>query len=58
MKRKGKPLFIIYRGESCKGCAVKRECTKHPARRITGDGRESLVEAMREKLRAEEGKEI
>ena len=58
MKRKGKPPFIIYRGKFCKGCAVKEECTTGPARRITRDGRESLVEAMREKLRSEEGREI
>jgi transposase len=58
IKRLGKPPFIIYRGESCKGCAVKEECTTGPARRITRDGRESLVEAMREKLRCDEGREI
>ena len=56
MKRKGKPPFIIYRGKFCKGCVVKEECTTGPARRITRDGRESLVEAMREKLRSEGGK--
>jgi hypothetical protein len=58
MKRQGKPPFIIYRGESCNGCAVKNECTKAPARRITRDGREKLMEAMREKLRSQEGREI
>jgi transposase len=58
MQRRGKPPFVIYRGESCKGCAVKEECTTGPARRITRDGRENLVEAMREKLRSEEGREI
>jgi transposase len=58
LKRPGKPPFIIYRGESCRGCAAKRECTRGPARRVTRDGRESLVEAMREKLRSEEGKQI
>lgn len=59
LKRQGKPPFIIYRGgESCWGCAVKRECTRGPARRITRDGRERLVEAMREKLRSEQGREI
>ncbi len=58
MERKGKPPFIVYRGQSCRGCAVKEECTKGPVRRITRDGRESLVEAMREKLRSEEGREI
>jgi transposase len=58
LKRQDKPPFVIYRGESCKECAAKKECTKGPAQRITRDGRESLVEAMREKLRSEEGKEI
>jgi transposase len=58
MKRQGKPPFIIYRGETCNGCAVKNECTRGPARRITRDGRESLLEAMREKLRSWEGREI
>ncbi len=58
MKRQGKPPFIIYRGKSCKGCAVKEECTTGPARRITRDGREVLVEVMRAKLRSEEGRGI
>jgi transposase len=58
MKRQGKPPFIIYRGESCRGCAVKKECTRGPARRITRDGRESLLGAMREKLSSLEGREI
>jgi transposase len=58
MKRQSKPPFIIYRGKSCKGCPVKEECTTGPARRITRDGREGLVEAMRAKLRSEEGREI
>jgi transposase len=58
VKRKEKPPLIIYRGKFCKGCAVKQRCTTGPARRITRDGRESLIEAMREKLRSEEGREI
>jgi transposase len=58
LKRQGKPPFVIYRGESCRGCAVKEVCTTGPARRITRDGRERLVEVMREKLRSEEGREI
>ena len=58
MKRQGKPPLTIYRGESCKGCAVKKECTRGPARRLTRDGREGLLEAMREKLRSQEGREI
>jgi len=58
LKREGKPPMIIYRGESCRGCAVRRKCTRGPARRISRDGRESLLEAMREKLRSDEGKQI
>jgi transposase len=58
MKRRGKLAFIVYRGKACKGCAAKERCTSGPARRITRDGRESLVEAMRAKLRSEEGKDI
>ena len=58
MKRKGKQPLVIYRGKFCKGCAVKEECTTGPARRITRDGRENLVEVMREKLRSEKGREI
>ena len=58
MKRQGKPPLIIYRGESCRVCAVKRECTQGPARRISRDERESLLEMMREKLRSKEGREI
>jgi len=37
---------------------VKRECTRGPARRISRDTRESLLEMMRQKLRGEEGREI
>ena len=58
LKRQGKPPFVIYRGESCRGCAMKGECTRGPARRITRDGRESLLEVMREKLRSDEGRKI
>jgi len=58
MKRQGKPPLVIYRGESCKGCALKRECTRGPARRISRDRREGLLEMMREKLRSKQGKEI
>jgi len=58
MRRLGKPPFIIYRGKACNECAVKEKCTTGPARRITRDGRENLVEAMREKLRSEEGRKI
>lgn len=58
LKREGKPPLIIYRGESCRQCVVKKECTRGPARRITRDGREGLLEMMRDKLRSEEGKRI
>jgi len=58
MKRKGRVSFIVYRGKFCKGCTAKTACTKGPARRIMRDGRESLVEAMREKLRSQAGREI
>jgi len=58
LKREGKPPLIIYRGESCRQCVVKKECTRGPARRITRDGREGFLEMMRGKLRSEEGKRI
>lgn len=58
MKRLDKPPFVIYRGVFCKQCGARRECTRGPARRITRDGRECLIEEMREKLRSEEGREI
>jgi transposase len=58
LKREGKPPFIIYRGESCRQCVVKNECTRGSARRITRDGREGLLEMMRDRLRSEEGKRI
>jgi hypothetical protein len=32
MERQGKRPFIIYRGESCKGCVVNEECTPGPTR--------------------------
>jgi len=57
MKQQGKPPLIIYRGESCRECAVKGECTQGPARRVSRDERESLLEMMREKLRSKEDRE-
>jgi len=57
-KRKGKPLLVLYRGESCRGCSVKERCTARKARTISRDGREPLLEAMRQKLRTEERKQI
>jgi transposase len=58
MKRRRKSPFLVYRGESCRGCAVKNECTRAPTRSINRDGRESLIETMREKLRSQDGREI
>lgn len=56
-KRKGKPAGIIYAGESCDVCCVKEMCTHARVRTIWRDGREGLLEAMRTKLRSEEGKQ-
>lgn len=57
-KRKGKQPMTVYRGESCGDCAVREKCTKQLLRAIFRDGREPLLEAMRAKLRTEEGKQI
>jgi len=57
-KREGKPPLILYRGESCRKCAVRERCTTGEARIVSRDGREPLLEAMRQKLRSEEGKQI
>jgi len=57
-KREGKPPLILYRGQSCKECAVRESCTAGEVRTISRDGREPLLEAMRQKLRTEEGKRI
>jgi transposase len=57
-KREGKPPLILYRGESCRECAVKEQCTRGETRTVSRDGREPLLEAMRQKLRTEEGKRI
>jgi transposase len=57
-KREGKPPLLLYRGESCKECAVREQCTAGEARTVSRDGREPLLEAMRQKLRSEEGKRI
>ena len=57
-KRDGKPPLVVYRGESCGECAVKEQCTRGVARTVSRDGREPLLETMREKLRSEEGKRI
>jgi transposase len=55
-KREGKPPLIVYRGESCRQCSVREQCTAGEARTVSRDGREPLLEAMRQKLRSEEGK--
>jgi len=57
-KREGKPPLIVYRGESCRECPVRQQCTAGEARTVSRDGREPLLEAMRQKLRSEEGKRI
>jgi transposase len=57
-KREEKPSLIVYRGESCKECPVKERCTRGETRTVSRDGREPLLEAMRQKLRSEEGKRI
>ena len=57
-KREGKPSPIVYRGESCGECPVREHCTTGEARTVSRDGRESLLEAMRQKLRSDEGKRI
>jgi transposase len=57
-KREGKPPLILYRGESCRECSVRERCTTGETRTVSRDGREPLLEAMRQKLRTEEGKRI
>lgn len=57
-KRKDKPPLILYRGDSCRECAVRKRCTTGEVRIISRDGRERLLQAMREKLQSEEGKRI
>lgn len=57
-KREGKPPLFLYRGESCRECPVRKQCTGGEARTVSRDGREPLLEAMRQKLRSEEGKRI
>ena len=54
-KREGKPPLLLYRGESCRECPVRERCTTGKARIVSRDGREPLLEAMRQKLRTDEG---
>ncbi len=56
--REGKPPMVVYRGESCPDCPVRGKCTKRAVREVFRDPREPLLEAMRAKLRSEEGKKI
>jgi len=57
-KREGKSPLIVYRGQSCRECPVRERCTRGETRTVSRDGREPLLEAMRQKLRSEEGKQI
>ena len=54
--REGQPPLVVYRGESCGHCPVREKCTKRAFREVFRDPREPLLEAMRAKLRTEEGK--
>ena len=56
--REGKSPLVVYRGESCRGCGVRGRCTRGEVLTVSRDGREPLLEAMRQKLRSEEGKRI
>jgi len=57
-RREGKPPLLLYRGESCRECAVRERCTTGEARTVSRDGREPLLETMRRKLRSKKGKQI
>jgi transposase len=57
-KREGKEPLRIYRGEECGSCVVREKCTKGQVRTVTRDGREGLMETMRQKLKTPEGKKI
>jgi transposase len=58
VKRGEKEPLKIYRGEGCGDCEVRGKCTKGKVRTVTRDGREELMEAMRQKLKTPEGKKI
>ena len=55
-QREGKPPLIVYRGESCRECPVRKRCTAGKACTVSRDRRESLMEAMREKAERRRGK--
>jgi hypothetical protein len=57
-KREEKSSLLLYRGESCMECVVKERCTTWEVRTVSRDGWELLLEAMRDKLRSEEGRQI
>ena len=57
-KREGQPPLVIYRGESCRECPVREQCTRGESRTVSRDGREPLLEDMRQKLRSEDGKRV
>jgi len=58
VKREDKEPLRIYRGEECGNCPVRQKCTNGKLRTVTRDGRESLMEEMRQKLKTPEGKKV
>jgi transposase len=56
LKRKGKPDIKIYRCADCPECGRKSECTRAAYRTISQDPREGLMEKMRRRLGAKEGR--
>jgi transposase len=56
VQREGQEPLSIYRGQGCGSCLVRAKCTKGAVRTVTRDGREGLMEAMRDKLKTPEGK--
>ncbi|HAZ31349.1 MAG TPA: hypothetical protein DCY61_01405 [Dehalococcoidia bacterium] len=48
-KREGKPPLVLYRGESCRECVVRKQCTTGETRTVSRDGHKPLLEAMRQK---------
>jgi len=48
----------IYAGTACEGCPLRENCTTAKQRTLNVDSREPLREAMREKLRTDQGREI
>lgn len=52
-----KQYHKLYEGISCSQCSVKENCTSGAKRQIHKELREPLRDAMRERLKSEEGKE-